>query len=441
MNRQPSCTRRGGGALAFAMALALATPAVAQDPELLAPPMPRAPSRTLTLERALAMADADASDLRVLQLQAQRSEAAERVAWAGILPVITGALVYQRFDEPIVRAGVGVIRDANQFTAQISVVETLSLRTLGAVRIAEAGSDVSRLSYEDARRLAHGSIARLFYTVLAARRAAELSRAQIEDALRQLAAVRGRVELGASIGLDADRAEVGALDAMRRTADADAALERAWDQLGFALGLSEPVDVAGVDLAPVPVDEDEAVARASATRSDVRALEAARQQAGAVVDDAWYAFAPSLTLAWTGSYNAVTTLNTPDPAQWIAQATLLVPFYDGGARYGVLRSAELALQQADEQLAAAQRGIRIEIRDSLRRAAIAERALRIAERQSEVARRAATAAEESYRLGNLSGLELDAARRAAEQADLNRILAELQLSNARVDVLTSTGDL
>ena len=49
--------------------------------------------------------------------------------------------------------------------------------------------------------------------------------------------------------------------------------------------------------------------------------------------------------------------------------------------------------------------------------------------------------EEGYRAGANTGLELDAARRDAEQADLQRILAELELDNARVDLLTAVGDL
>lgn len=423
------------------LASSAARAAAQPESDLAVPPLPSPPARTLTLEQALALADRDASDLAILRMQVQRSEAAERVAWAGVLPVISAGVSYQRYDESVQRAGVGTVRDENQFSAQVSIVETLSLRSLSAVRIAEAGTDVSRLSYEDARRLAHGSIARLFHTVLAARRTAELTRAQIEDALRQWRAVRARVELGAAIGLDADRAEVAALDAMRRAADSDAALERAWDQLGYALGLAEPVDAAPSRLAPLPRSEEEAIARATAVRSDVLALKAEREQASALVDDAWFRFAPTLTLSWTGTYTAPTTLFNPDPAQWIAQAALTIPLYDGGARYGALRDAQVALQQADERLDALERRIRIEIRDAMRSVAIAERALRIAERQAEVARRAALAAEESYRLGNLSGLELDAARRAAEQADLNRVLAELELVNARVDVLTATGDL
>lgn len=427
----------------FLLSLATAAPAAAQegDPDVAIPPMPSAPERALTLAQALEVADREAVDLEVLRLQVQRSETAERVAWAGVLPVITGVLTYQRFDEPIQRAGVGIVRDENQISGQISISETLSLRTVSAVRIAEANSDLSRTTLEDARRLAHGAIARLFFTVLAARHAAELTRTQIADAVRQWEAARARAELGAAIRLDADRAEVAALDAVVRTADADAALERAWDQLGEALGLGEPIDAVPSSLAPVARDEARAVERASASRSDVRAAQDAREVAGRAIDDAWYRFAPTLTLSWTGTVTAPTTLFNPDPAQWIGQATLVFPFYDGGIRYAALRDAQLALDQADAELESAQRRVRIEVRDGLRRVAIAERRLRIAERQAEVARRAAAAAEETFRLGNLSGLELDAARRAAEQADLQRVLAELELSTARVDLLTSTGDL
>ncbi len=397
--------------------------------------------RALTLEEALQVADREATDLELLRLQVRRSEAAERIAWAGILPTITGSVTYQRFDEPIVRAGVGTVRDENQIGGQITVSETLSLRSIGAIRIAEATSDLTRVSLADARRLAHGAIARLFYAVLAARNAAEIARSQIADAARQWEAARTRAGLGVAIGLDADRAEVAVLDAMGRAADTDVALERAWDLLGEALGLAEPVDARPSTLGPLPRDEAEAVAAAVATRPDVRAAEAARELASRAVDDAWFRFAPTLGLSWTGTLNAPTTLFNPDPAQWIATVTLTFPLYDGGARYGALVDAQVAVAQADERVEQAQRLVRVEVRDGLRRVAIARRRMQIAERQAEVASRAAAAAEESYRLGNLTGLELDAARRASEQAELQRVVAELALRTAHVDLLTATGSL
>jgi outer membrane protein TolC len=431
---------RGQPWIAAAILFSLPGLALAQDPDLAVPPMPPAPPRAITLAEAIRIADADASDLEVLRLQVERAEAAERTAWAGVLPVISGTLSYQRFDRSVERDGV-TVRPADQFTAQLSVVETLSLRTISAVRMAEAASDLNRLSLEDARRIAHGAIARTFFTVIAARRASELARTQIADASRQYEAMRVRQELGAAIGLDVARTEIAALDAVRRSADADAALERAWDQLGAALGLDGPVDVAETDAPALPATEAAALERASAQRTDVRALEMSRELAGRALDDAWFRFAPTLSFSWTGTVTSATTLFNPDPTQWIFLASLTVPFYDGGVRYGALRDAQAQVAQADERLENASRGVRVQVRDSLRRAAAAERSLRIAERQVQVARRAAEAAEAAHTEGNLSGLELDAARRAAEQAELARILAELDLSTARVDVLTTTGDL
>lgn len=430
MRRQPSIT--------LALLLVPAA-ALAQDPDLAIPPMPPAPSRAITLAEAMEIADRGASDLEVLRLQVERSEAAERIAWAGVLPVIAGALSYQRFDRSVERDGV-TFRPADQVSAQLSVTETLSLRTISAVRMAEAASDLNRLTLEDARRLAHGAIARTYFTVVAARRASELARSQIADATRQYEAMRARHELGAAVGLDVARTELAALDAVRRSADADAALERARDQLGAALGLEEPIDAADTDVPSLP-SEAAALERAIDQRSDVRALEMSRELAGRTLDDAWFRFAPSLSISWTGTVTSATTLFNPDPTSWIFLATLSVPFYDGGVRYGALRDAQALVAQADERLEAAARGVRVQIRDALRRAASAERNLRIAERQASVARRAAEAAEAAYSEGNLSGLELDAARRAAEQAELSRVLAELEHASARVDVLTTTGDL
>lgn len=434
--------------VAIALGLGLGSiGAAAQDavapavPEPLAvPPMPEPPPERLTLDAALAIADREAVDPVLARLQVERGEAAERIAWAGLLPVVGGTLSYQRLDEAIERAGVGTVRPADQVTAQLTITETLSLRGVAQVRIAESASDAARADLDDARRRSHNAIARLFFTTLAARRAAQLSRAQSEVALRQLRATRLRAEAGAAIGLDVARAEVAALDALRRAADADAALMRAWDQLGEALGLDVAIDPAPATLPPLP-GEDDAIERATRLRADVRAAEVRREQAARAVDDAWYRFAPTITLGWQGTLTAPTTIFNPDPAQWVASATLSIPFYDGGARYGALRDAQLQVQQADERVEALRRRVRIEVRDAQRRIATAERALDIAARQEEIAERAAAAAEEGFAAGAITGLELDAARRDAEQAELRRVLAELELANASVDLLTATGDL
>jgi outer membrane protein TolC len=412
-----------------------AAPEVPLDP----PPMPAAPALALTLEDALAIADREAIDLEIARLQVERSEAAERIAWAGILPLITGNVTYQRFDQPIQRGDL-VVREENQITGQLVVSETLSLRSVGAIRLAEAGSDVTRIALEDARLRAHAAIARLFFVVLAARRTSELTRAQIGEATRQLEAARVRARVGVAIGLDVARAEVAALDALRRIEDADRALARAWDQLGDALGRTEPIDAVASTLPAISLDEIATIDRVSSARVDVRAAEASREQASRAIDDAWFRFVPSLAISWTGSATAPTTAFAPG-TQWVFAASVSVPFYDGGARYGALRDAQLAVRQADERIEQARRRVRVEIRDALRRVASADRSAAIAARQADVARRAAEQAEQGYAAGALSGLELDAARRAAEQAELQRILADLERENARIDMLTASGDL
>lgn len=414
-------------------------------------PLPTAPD-AITLTEAFAMADREAINLEMARLDVERGEAAERIAWAGLLPVISGSLTYQRFDQPIIRAttitdsdGMSrtdqlVVRYENALSGSISVSETLSLRSIAAIHAAQDTSDLARLVLDDLRRRARAAIARTFYTVLAARRAAELARSQIEDALRQWRAARTRAELGTAISLDVARAEVAALDALRRAADADQALVRAWDQLGDAIGRTEPMDAVPSRLGPVPADEARAIERAIGMRSDVRSAEMSRQRASRAVDDAWFRFAPSITLSWTGSFTEPRTAFNPN-TQWIALASLSIPFYDGGARYGALRDAQLAVEQADENIELTRRAVRLEIRDAYRRVATADRSAAIAERQVDVARRAAVASEAGFASGALTGLELDSARRALEQAELQQVLAQLEQENARVDLLAAVGEL
>lgn len=432
-------------------ALAQAEPVVDDRDLFRAVPLPTA-ADAVTLREAFEIADRDAIDIELARLDVERGEAAERIAWAGLLPVVMGGLTYQRFDQPIVRSttitdpdGMTrtdqlIVRDENALSGSITVSETLSLRSIAAVHAAEDSSELARTVLDDLRRRLRASIARTFFTVLSARRVAELARSQIEDALRQLRAAQTRAELGSATSLDVARAEVAALEAARRRADADQALVRAWDQLGDALGRTEPIDAVASRLESVPIDESQAIERAIGMRSDVQSAEMSRRRASRAVDDAWFRFAPSLTISWTGSFTEPRTAFNPN-TQWIALVSLSVPFYDGGARYGALRDAQLAVEQADERVELVRRAVRLEIRDAYRRLATAERGVAIAARQVAVARQAAVATEAGFASGGLTGLELDSARRSLEQAELQQILAELEQENARVDLLAAVGEL
>jgi multidrug efflux system outer membrane protein len=185
---------------------------------------------------------------------------------------------------------------------------------------------------------------------------------------------------------------------------------------------------------------DAYVKRALDARPDLRSARKQQEAADLAIDDAWFRFAPSLGITWALTWTPQTTTFQPNATQWQAIATLSIPFFDGGARYGALRDAKAALKQAEERVVALKRSIRNDVRDAARRVETASRGFEFAQRSVEVARVAAEQAEAAYQAGTVTGIELDDSREAQEEAEVTAILRALERELAVVDLVAALGD-
>ncbi len=401
-------------------------------------PLPE-PGRRITLQVAMRIAREGSSDLRLAALSIERSRAAERIALAGLLPNLSASFSYTHWDQAVERMGL-VIRQQDTFAGAIVANENLSLQRWNATRIADANTRVSSAQEREAQRLAMASVARAFFGELAAERNAVLARSQLAAAERQHRAVVARVTAGVALSIDSARSELAMLDAARRVADIDASLGRARDLLGLALGLDEAVAAEQSEIA-IDGTLEAHLSSALRTRPDIRAARASLEAAELGVEDAWFRFVPTLGLSFTLNWTPQTTAFNPNPTQWLGVATLTLPIFDGGARYGALDDAEAVVAQARERIRALERVVRADVRDAHRRVEAASRSFEFAERSVAVARLAAERAEAAYNSGALTGLELDDARRAVEQAELTAILRALDRELAMVDLLSFVGEL
>lgn len=404
------------------------------------PPVPGPPARHVNLTQALVQASREAGDARLAELAVRRSLAAERTALAGLLPTVSGVANLTRYDREVSSA-VGVVRPLDTYDLDLQVQESLSLRAWNATRIASANTRIARLRSLDAQRLTRSSVARVYFAVLTARRNAELTRSQLASAMRQDEAVGARVEAGAAVPLDRARSQIGVLEARQRVEVADAQLAQQWDLLGQALGLDEAVEA---EEAPAP-EPGEPLARyldrAFGSRTDLRALEASRDSARLQVEDAWMRFAPSLSLTWTGAYRGPPTFSNPRTTQWTALASLVVPIFDGGLRYGALADARAQVADAEERAAQLRRSVRVQVRDAYRRTETASRTIALAEQSVALSRQNLERAELAYQAGAATGVELDDARQKLEQAETTLLLRSLDRQLAMIDLMAAAGML
>lgn len=416
--------------------------AVAEVPlaslEVPAPPAP--PARHLNLTQALTEASSTASDARLADIAVRRSLAAERMALAGLLPTVSGVGNLTLYDREVTSLA-GVLRPHYGYDLDLQVQESVSLRAWNATRIAEANTRTTRLRADDAKRLLRSSVARVYFAVLTARRNSELARTQLASALRQDEAVGARIEAGAAVPLDRARSQIGVLEARQRVESADAQLAQQWDLFGQSLGLEVPVEA---EESPAP-EPGEPLARyldrALGARTDLRALEATRDVARLQVDDAWLRYVPSLSLTWTGAYRGPATVTNPTTTQWTAVASLVVPIFDGGLRYGALADARAQVADAEERSAQLRRSVRVQVRDAYRRAETAGRTIVFAEQSVALSRQNLERAELAYQAGAATGVELDDARRQLETAETTLLLRSLERQLAMIDLMASAGML
>jgi outer membrane protein TolC len=404
------------------------------------PALPTPPARRIGLVEALRTASSEASDARLAEVAVRRSLAAERTALATLLPTINGVVNLNVYDREV-RNVAGIIRPRYGYDLDLQVQESLSLRSWNATRIAAANTRAARLRAEETARLVRASVARVYFAVLSARQSALLARTQLATAMRQSETVAARIAAGAAVPLDRTRAELAVLEARQRAEAADAQLAQQWDLLGQALGQDEPVDA---EDAPPPAPEEPLgryLERALAARPDLRVLEATRDTARLQIDDAWMRYVPSLNLSWVGVYRGPTTLFNPTTTQWTALASLVVPLFDGGARYGAADDARAQLADAEERAAQLRRSVRVQVRDAYRRAETAARAIALAEQSVALAQQNVERASVAYGAGAATGVELDEARRQLALSESTLLLRAVERQLALIDLLAAAGML
>ena len=134
-------------------------------------------------------------------------------------------------------------------------------------------------------------------------------------------------------------------------------------------------------------------------------------------------------------------MTNPTTTQWTAVASLVVPIFDGGLRYGALADARAQVADAEERSAQLRRNVRVQVRDAYRRAETAGRTIVFAEQSVALSRQNLERAELAYQAGAATGVELDDARRQLETAETTLLLRSLERQLAMIDLMASAGML
>ncbi|HEY1557501.1 MAG TPA: TolC family protein [Kofleriaceae bacterium] len=430
--------------LAILGGLACAAPAYAQAPTpevtdpMLAPPAP-APMELHSWDEALQMLRR-APDFLTSVAAVERAVAQRRIALAAVLPTLVGQGSYvHNFNTLSVPFGTStlIVPPPTVWSATGTASwNAINPRGLYGIGTADLQIEVASLSLADRRRVLATSVVSAMLSSLAAARVAELDRVGLRAALERLVLTRTRLEFAKGTALDVDRANQDVAAARAQLIDGDESLRQSREALGEALGTATPIAVpAAVDLEGF----DRAVAATCHINNDVerRADVAAARERVSIADraitDAKLMYAPSLGVASQGGYATQATLG-PNWT-WDISATVTLPLYDGGARYGALRDAKAAAQQARDALTSLRISALIEVARASRAVAVDTAARDVAKQQRDLAASVDARVREGYAKGVGTSLDLVTSAQALRQAEIGLVLAEFRLAQARADAV------
>ena len=302
---------------------------------------------------------------------------------------------------------------------------------------ASEGIDVATLSQADVRRTVAITAARAYLTVVAAHRAIDVSRSavQVGRAHEEYAVARRKGGVGNE--LDVRRAEQERWAAEVQLQAANALLARGREALGVICGGGGPLDSTGVP--PVKYYPDLAQAdQAVLGRQDVKAAAGRADLAGAIWKDSWADWMPVIAGAIQGYVQSNAVDPTP-PSGWVVQFLLTFPIYEGGLRPAQSKERGALAREAEESLQGVVRQARSEVRLSFEAMRYAYAGYDAARRGAESAAGALDLANQAYRAGATSNLELIDAERRARDAATTAVIAEDAVRQANLDLLSAAG--
>ncbi len=377
-----------------------------------------------------------AAEVREADAVARQREAERAQAMGRLLPAVTARLGYTRNQYEVgvtiptgANATRAVITPEDQLDATLSLdVPLLDLGAWSRYGAAREGADGARVRVASATEGVRRTVARQWFTWVAATALRDAATRAIDAADRAVTRTRNRAAAGAGSALDVLRAESDAARARQRLADAELTVDDAARALRSLTGVE-------VGEAPPLVEDDlheegplgaweggaEEASSVRAARSDARVSDA---QARA----AWFALAPTVNATATQRWTNAAGFG---PSGSWAAGVALAWRLDVGA-VASARAQEAAGAAARARLERSTRDARDAVStawNQVRAGIPRARAARAEEAASEGAAR--TARE---RLSTGAGTELEAllAERDAFSARVSRVQADADLGYARV---------
>ncbi len=417
-----------------------------EDPMLAEVPPPQHLLRSW--HDALGIIRARASSLRIAQARLEQSQGLSRQALGRALPRLTGTANVRRD----LLTGQGYYFGPNGITEgtipyplttwsanlglTVPVFAPQAWHDTGTARRSERAAE---LDEKESERQVLAAVAQSIVTVVTSERLAEVSRVSLASALSTLDLTKGRARLGTATAVDVLRAEQEVSLARAQIVSSNETLRQARENLGLAIGSSDPYGVSPAINLDTLASDAASVCRPEKdvdSRPDVKAAKANVDVAERNVDSIDWQYLPTVDFVSNLTYQSYERANpnSKHVAWWIG-GVLTWQIYDGGIRYGQKEQTQGSLHLAREQLGETRRQATVQVIQ-------AERAVKVAQANLTVSTQSRDLAKENARLSRIAFMNgvgtsfdlVDAAKRLRE-AELDLAIKEFEVVRARIAAL------
>ncbi len=346
-------------------------------------------------------------------------------------------------NNPIFIANNGV----HEYIAQGNVHQNLSLQTFADYGRASAAQAVARAKSEIALRGLAVTVSQAYYGYVAAQHRYATAQRAHEEAQRFLG-ISDKLEKGGEVAhSDVVKAELQYRQQQRDLREAELAMTKSRLDLAILLFKDFNENFAVVDdfgpAQPLP-SFDEVSAAGTRNNPDLRAAQAALQQASQEVTSAWGGVLPAVTLDyWYGiDANQFATRSSPDHLNNLgssAAATLQLPIWSWGANLSKLKQANLQKKQAVVELSAAQRTLLANLRSFYDEAQAARSELELLGQSAQLASESLRLTSLRYQSGEATVLEVVDAQNTLTAASNAYDDGQVRFRVALANIQTLTG--
>jgi len=412
----------------------------------------RASGPPLTFEQALARAGAANEDVAMLEEHVKQARAVRLQVLSGLLPWLSATASIGYTEEVSLDMGGGetriIVPGEDWGWGGTVSLQVVNLALIPSVHAAGKGVDAAEALHAHGEEGVLFATAQSYVTALFAGAAVSVRERELETRIKRREEVEARMQAEQALALDLKRAELQVLEAQQAVESARVDAILSMDALCLIMGeepgityVLAPLETsaaAAPEGAPSEAELAEEIEESLEERSDLEAQQCALKSAKAEKVSSWFTLLPTLSLS--ASYaQGPESFRAPEGSTWMVFFNMTWAIFDGGYTAGKIMEKSSKSSEALLGLTQMEKVVKSQVRSTwlLFRLGLANR--ETAMKQLEVASDAYEMAEERYRAGLATGLEVDDALDAQADAEIGLLGQEMNLQLAWLGYLRASG--